>query len=181
MKLNNHPFIELLNKTDPYYFKYTNLESLKTLRDFLTNEVPDEKFNLSFWRKNLNVQPGQPNDSAWTVTSYDLKNECGTVACMLGWAAAIEEFRERGLQYDLNLGEVKFNDLYGTVAAAEFFNIPTPISNQLLMPEHYGFGRNTKNRDEEITKSHAIERLQILIDHVEKCQNVQITHSDDAN
>ena len=171
MRLNNTPFIEILNATDPYYFRYTNLESLKTLRDFLKAEVPDEKFNLNHWRKNLNVQPGQPNDSAWAVTSYDLKHECGTVACMLGWAATIEEFRERGLCYDLNLGEVIYQTSFGTTAGAEFFNIPCKISIQLFMPDLYAFGSNINNRGETITKAHAIERLEILIKHVEKVQS----------
>lgn len=171
MRLNNTPFIEILNATDPYYFRYTNLESLKTLRDFLKAEVPDEKFNLNHWRKNLNVQPGQPNDTAWAVTSYDLKHECGTVACILGWAASIEDFRERGLKYDLNLGEVTFTGCYGTTAGAEFFNIPYQISIQLFMPDLYAFGSNINNRGETITKAHAIERLEILINHVEKVQS----------
>ena len=171
MRLNNTPFIEILNATDPYYFRYTNLESLKTLRDFLKAEVPDEKFNLNHWRKNLNVQPGQPNDSAWAVSSYDLKHECGTVACLLGWAATIDEFRERGLHYDLNLGEVLYQTSFGTTAGAEFFNIPYKISIQLFMPDLYAFGSNINNRGETITKAHAIERLEILINHVEKVQS----------
>ncbi len=171
MRLNNAPFIEILNASDPYYFRYTNLESLKTLRDFLKAEVPDEKFNLNHWRKNLNVQPGQPNDSAWAVTSYDLKHECGTVACLLGWAASLEEFRERGLHYDLNLGEVVYQNSFGTNAGAEFFNIPYKISIQLFMPDLYAFGSNINNRGETITKAHAIERLEILIKHVEKVQS----------
>lgn len=171
MQLNNLPFIELLNNTDPYYFRHTNLESLKTLRDFLKAEVPDEKFNLNHWRKNLNVQPGQPNDSAWAVTSYDLEHECGTVGCILGWAAAIEEFRERGLHYDLSLGEVKYVSSFGTTAGAEFFNITNIIASSLFMPIAYGFGGNKFNRGETVTKAHAIERLEILINHVEKVQS----------
>lgn len=171
MQLNNAPFIELLNETDPYYFRYTNLESLKTLRDFLKKEVPDEKFNLNHWRKNLNVQPGQPNDISWAVTSYDLEHECGTVGCILGWAAAIEDFRERGLHYDLSLGEVKYLASFGTVAGAEFFNIPPTVSIELFMPDYYGFGSKKQNHGETITKAHAIERLEVLIKHVEKVQS----------
>ena len=169
MQLNNSPFIELLNGTDPYFFRYTNLESLKTLRDFLKDKVPDEKFDLDHWRKNLNVQQGQPKD--WVVTSYDLQHECGTVGCMLGWAAAIEEFRERGLKYDLNLGEVRLIDSFGTVAGAEFFNIPYPVSIQLFMPDYYGFGSKKQNQGEKVTKDDAIERLEVLIKHVEKVQS----------
>lgn len=173
MRLNNTLFINLLNATDPYYFRHTNLESLKTLRDFLKAEVPDEKFNLNHWRKNLNVEPGQPNDAAWAVTSYDLQHECGTVACMLGWAASIEEFRERGLHYDLNLGEVVYQNSFGTNAGAEFFNMPYKISIQLFMPDLYAFGSNINNRGETVTKAHAIERLEILINHVEKLREVE--------
>ena len=168
MQLNNSPFIELLNQIDPYYFRYTNLESLKTLRDFLKSKVPDEKFDLTHWRKNKEVQPGQPNDTAWAVTSYDLQHECGTVACMLGWAAAIEEFRERGLKYDLNLGEVRLIDSFGTRAGAEFFNIPDAVSIQLFMPDYYGFGVKKQNQGEKISKADAIKRLNVLIKHVEK-------------
>ena len=166
MQLNNTPFIELLNEIDPYFFRHTNLESLKTLRDFLKNKVPDEKFDLTHWRKNKEVQPGQPKD--WVVTSYDLQHECGTVGCMLGWAAAIDDFRERGLEYDLNLGEVKFNNLFGTTAGANFFNMPEPVSIQLFMPDYYGFGSKKQNQGEIITKAHAINRLEVLINHVEK-------------
>ena len=173
MQLNNLPFIELLNEIDPYFFRHTNLESLKTLRDFLKEVVPDEKFNLNYWRKNLNVQLGQPNDTAWAVTSYDLQHECGTVGCVLGWAAAIDEFRERGLKYDLNLGEVRFIDSFGTVAGAEFFNIPSSVSIQLFMPDYYGFGSKKQNRGERIFKANAIERLEVLINHVEKLREVK--------
>ena len=168
MQLNNSPFIELLNETDPYFFRHTNLESLKTLRDFLKNKVPDEKFDLNHWRKNKSPEPGAPNDAAWAVTSYDLQHECGTVGCILGWAAAIDEFRERGLKYDLNLGEVRLIHSFGTLAGAEFFNIPCPVSNHLLMPDYYGFGSKKQNHGEKITKAHAIERLEVLINHVEK-------------
>lgn len=97
MRLNNTPFIELLNQIDPYFFRHTNLESLKTLRDFLKNNVPDEKFDLNHWRKNKEIQPGQANPDSWAVTSYDLQHECGTVGYILGWAAAIDEFREKRL------------------------------------------------------------------------------------
>lgn len=168
MQLNNAPFIELLNETDPYYFRYTNLESLKTLRDFLKEVVPDEKFDLNHWRKNIDLQPGQSNPDSWAVTSYDLKHECGTVGCILGWAAAIDEFRERGLEYNLNLGDVTFMGSYGTVAGAEFFNMPNYVASSLFIPIAYGFGSNNHNRGETITKAHAIERLEVLINHVEK-------------
>lgn len=168
MQLNNLPFIELLNETDPYFFRHTNLESLKTLRDFLKDKVPDEKFDLRHWRKNKEIQPGQPIRAALAVTSYDLQHECGTVGCILGWAAAIEEFRERGLKYDLNLGEVRLIDSFGTRAGAEFFNIPDAVSIQLFMPEYYGFGVKRQNQGEVITKAHAIDRLEVLINHVEK-------------
>lgn len=171
MQLNNSPFIELLNEIDPYYFRHTNLESLKTLRDFLKAEVPDEKFDLTHWRKNKSPEPGAPNDAAWAVTSYDLQHECGTVGCMLGWAASIEEFRERGLKYDLNLGEVRFIDSFGTIAGAEFFNIPRPVSNHLFMPWFYSYGVMKKNQGEKISKDDAIKRLNVLIKHVEKVQS----------
>lgn len=173
MQLNNSPFIELLNETDPYFFRHTNLESLKTLRDFLKDKVPDEKFDLTHWRKNKEPKDDQPIDAAWAVTSYDLQHECGTVGCMLGWAAAIDEFRERGLKYDLNLGEVRLIDSFGTIAGAEFFNIPRPVSNQLFMPDYYGFGSKKQNQGEEISKAHAIDRLEVLINHVEKLRGIE--------
>ena len=173
MQLNNAPFIELLNETDPYYFRYTNLESLKTLRDFLKKVVPDEKFDLNHWRKNIDIKPSQSNADSWAVTSYDLKHECGTVGCILGWAAAIDEFRARGLEYNLNLGEVTFMGSYGTVAGAEFFNMPTLVSIQLFMPDYYGFGSKKQNHGEVITKAHAIERLEVLINHVEKLRGIE--------
>ena len=90
---------------------------------------------------------------------------------MLGWAATIEEFRERGLHYDLNLGEVIYQTSFGTNAGAEFFNISDNVSCHLFMPITYGFGSNNFNRGETITKAHAIERLEVLINHVEKVQS----------
>ena len=177
MMLNNTPFIDLLNETDPYYFRHTNLESLKTLRDFLKDKVPDEKFDLNHWRKNKEIQPGQSNSDSWAVTSYDLQHECGTVGCILGWAAAIDDFRERGLEYDLNLGAVKFNNLFGTTAGANFFNMPEPVSIQLFMPDYYGFGVKRQNQGEVITKAHAINRLEVLINHVE---NLKEFRNDDT-
>ena len=173
MQLNNSPFIELLNETDPYYFRHTNLESLKTLRDFLKNVVPDEKFDLNHWRKNIDLQPGQSSPDAWAVTSYDLQHECGTVGCILGWAAAIDEFRARGLEYNLSLGEVDFMGSYGTAAGAKFFNMPNGVASSLFIPISYGFGGNKFNKGEVITKAHAIERLEVLINHLEKLREVQ--------
>lgn len=170
MKLNNSSFIESLNETDSHYFHHSNLESLKTLRDFVKNNIPEEKFDLNHWRTRK-IKQGQPNDAAWTVTCYDLQYECGTTGCMLGWAATIEEFRARGLQYDLTLGEIRFMDSIGTTAGAEFFNIPKYVAIQLFMPWFYNYGFIKKNQSKRITKNDALERLEILISHVEVVQS----------
>jgi len=63
---------------------------LETLKEFLKT-VPREKFNLSVWRDCANREIFISDDY--------LKNECGTVACAMGWAATLPEFKEAGLEY----------------------------------------------------------------------------------
>ncbi|URG13784.1 hypothetical protein [Acinetobacter phage vB_AbaS_TCUP2199] len=65
---------------------------LETLKEFLKS-IPDERFNLLFWRKG-SVESGM------YISDLDLHTDCGTSACAMGWAAALPEFRLAGLSFE---------------------------------------------------------------------------------
>ena len=52
-----------------------NTERLLTLANFLRNEVPDDNFNMAFWRSGRDM-------SDWALQHH----KCGTSACAVGWA-----------------------------------------------------------------------------------------------
>lgn len=66
---------------------------LETLKEFLKT-IATEKFDLDSWRYTDNTEIFISDDY--------LKNECGTTACAMGWAATLPEFKEAGLIYSGN-------------------------------------------------------------------------------
>lgn len=66
-----------------------NIRRLEILADWL-EKVPPERFDLSCWI----VQP-TPRD---LLRGPSLDQNCGTVACALGWATACPAFRKIGLR-----------------------------------------------------------------------------------
>src|SRR6185369_980034 len=64
-----------------------HIERLKTLRDVIA-ATPDEAVNMGTWR-------GDPG--GWAKDPA--KPECGTIACMLGWACMVPEFQAAGLKF----------------------------------------------------------------------------------
>lgn len=73
----------------------TGNRRLLKLADFL-EKLPSEKFDISNWASNEKFEADSwiaPNMSA-------LEKDCGTVACALGWACIMPEFRRLGAYLD---------------------------------------------------------------------------------
>ena len=67
----------------------TGIQRLLFLAEFLKT-VPEEKFDLEVWRFSK---------VSHEATDELLNTNCGTAACAVGWACAIPEFQNLGLQY----------------------------------------------------------------------------------
>lgn len=120
-----------------------NIERMTRLRNYLRDNVRDEKFNLGTW--------------VGTVTKpwkglQDLS--CGTVACAMGHAASIPEFQAAGLSlkptYEGSVrGTLVYNGLEDFDAAVAFLDIPMSVAVMLFDPESYEDGSHT-SRDEVV-------------------------------
>lgn len=58
----------------------------------------------------------------WGVGRDDGMPECGTLACALGYACAVPEFREAGLRYD-NEDRITYRGRYYSDAGCKFFGL----------------------------------------------------------
>lgn len=84
--------------------KSITVARLQTLVDFLKTVEPN-RFDLDYWRNRPdldNLLRVDANHSAAIVTDEELKNECGTTACAMGWACTIPEFQQSGLIYQMD-------------------------------------------------------------------------------
>ena len=86
-----------------------------------------EHFNMGMWFYHDGVD--HDHNISGDITRKHL-NKCGTVACALGWAATVPEFRRAGLVMTSSLGTPELRDMttgmsgpWGAAAAAEFFDI----------------------------------------------------------
>lgn len=91
-----------------------NKERLQTLADFLKTPLPQEKFDIESWRSGLNT-----TDRGLRAVS------CNTVACAVGWACAIPEFKALGLKYKQGpwTGRPNFKGNDGWDAVTNFFDL----------------------------------------------------------
>ena len=127
--------------------KSITVARLQTLADFLKTVEP-ERFDLDYWRNRPdldNLLRVDADDSAAIVTDEELKNECGTTACAIGWACTIPEFQQSGLIYkvDSTGGDVCYTNkgkdtvIYtGAAAVKRFFVFNSHHTAQLLFYPH---------------------------------------------
>lgn len=107
-----------------------NKERLLRLADFLDGLKPDQ-FDIRDWVS--------------VVGKDGTVGGCGTVACAIGWATTLPEFREAGLQLKLDTespgGRIVFRLYTGFHAISEFFNIHSSDALRLffdsLDADHY--------------------------------------------
>ena len=128
-----------------------NTTRLLLLADFL-DTVPDHKFDLSSWR----VLGDPDDDFAWYNNGKDYRmsvtadeqlfdHSCGTTGCAVGWACAMPEFQQEGLQWR-NMAPT-----YATVAGVfvnwhaveQFFDISEAKSIHLFDFDSYTRQDNT--------------------------------------
>lgn len=133
-----------------------NIERLTRLRNFLRDNVKDERFNLATWAGNDKIEWGGLRDLS-----------CGTTACAMGWATTIPEFQALGLklvrQPDTISGEfypptIEFEGETHFHAAARFCGISDSEAEYLFNPSSYG-------DEDQTTKDEVVERITDFIDN----------------
>ena len=105
-----------------------NVERLKRLADFLRNEVPPERFDISTW-VGTSAKP-------W-LGKEDLS--CGTVACAMGWATQVPEFRAAGLRLIPSCKSDEGIPVYGDskFPAITFFGLTRAQEDSIFFPSSY--------------------------------------------
>ncbi len=69
---------------------------LLRLAHFVEHDVAAERFHFGMWAGHIGVLQEGDNNTNWVLD--DPKHPmCGTVACLLGWATQMQEFRDLGL------------------------------------------------------------------------------------
>jgi len=127
-----------------------NIERLKTLRDVIA-ATPDEVVDLDRWQ---------------------LTKDCGTIACILGWACEVPEFQAAGLklvphqgnparwvpEYDLMYREFR--------AGAKFFGLSSDTARLLFGQRAADLDtENKRTGDVRTDREVALDRLDHLIKH----------------
>ena len=72
-----------------------HIERLRALYAMIAG-IPEERIELETWRARI-VKPYDPNWSKEVTNKDLLSQDCGTLACAVGWACAHPEFQKQGL------------------------------------------------------------------------------------
>ena len=126
--------------------------------------VPQDRFDLCTWRTLVSKDKYGVTTHSILVFDETLKNNCGSVACAMGWASADPAFREQGLYYNAGLGTVFFNGFDSYEAAAKFFEITEGTALHLFSPNHY----IPTQRDDP---AFVIFRIKELVERYENLEN----------
>ena len=110
-----------------------HIDRLNRLADYL-DTLPVEQFNLIEWVTDAQMDP----------MTEEIVPGCGTVACAVGHACMIEDFKKQGLgQY----GEYPFSPTYGALtgwdAVQAFFGVGYFDAWQLFDYSCYGYEDRT--------------------------------------
>lgn len=148
-----------------------NIERLKHLIEVL-KKVPEEQFNLEFWRNYDEADPfdesfdtitkealrkyGLGTISELSDTDFDVVMDCGTVACAVGWATSDREFNAQGFYYGSCPYYTDETDktYYNWDAVEQFFEIDYLTAQSLFSVESYIFFAKP---------IHVIERIEALL------------------
>ena len=74
-----------------------HIERLRALYAMVAG-IPEERIELETWRSRI-VKPYDPNWSKEVTNKDLLSQDCGTLACAVGWACAHPEFQKQGLRW----------------------------------------------------------------------------------
>ena len=129
----------------------TSLIKLRTLREF-TKTLPKERVNMQNWRKNVAEYERRMEErerldyqtqerSVHDVTDEELRNNCGTVGCILGWMAADPGYQQQGWKTVIHPGfgvaiayGTETGSPEGYSAAASYFNVTLDTAAGLFGP-----------------------------------------------
>lgn len=120
-----------------------NAARLLRLADFLEQKVDSGRFNLYEFATDESFQPDVRRGAFGDCyVPTEVKAGCGTVACAVGWATAIPEFRKAGLRLfcDSELchnAYPSFEDTRGWGAVKAFFDLEYDDAYYLFDPEYY--------------------------------------------
>lgn len=108
-----------------------NIERMQRWSSFLRNEVPPDQFDIRDWFSSLRRK--------YVVAGP--VSECGTIACALGWACAIPEFRAAGLLPSGNPFDPTpiFYSFRGNEAGARFFDLPMDVADDIFYYEPWSY------------------------------------------
>ena len=109
-----------------------HIERLRTLYAMIAG-IPEERIELETWRSRA----VKPNDPDWSkeVTNKDLlSQDCGTLACAVGWACAHPEFQKQCLGWDG--GSPIYRRRFGWEAVESFFGIHYGLAKFLFSVEN---------------------------------------------
>lgn len=117
-----------------------HIERLRALYAMIAG-IPKERIELERWRSRV----VKPNDPDWSkeVTNKDLlAQDCGTLACAVGWACAHPEFQKRGLRWDGSPVYRHKGGLrrFGWDAVESFFGIRYGLAMFLFSVENIPYG-----------------------------------------
>jgi hypothetical protein len=139
--------------------------------------LPEDRVNLGNWRENKTEHKrrlASPEDKAYTRSVYDvtdeeLKTDCGTVACILGWVASDPHYKQEGWSAEvasegygvwiLHKSPVNLTERDGYAAAGAYFGLDHLAAAKLFCP--------TLSTDLSELATF-LQRLEIVLDHVNK-------------
>ena len=155
-----------------------NKEKMLQLADFLYN-LDESRFNMGYWYG----QYDDDGDNLCQANSIDLDN-CNTVACIAGWAVALETNGEYVMQdyFDGKLAEKaqEILDLSRDEADMLFYtnsgSIWLQYANDLGIDYYYEDGYRYLHQDEDITAKDASFVLRQLVNG-----EMFFNHSDDED
>jgi hypothetical protein len=104
--------------------------------------VPEDQFNLGVWRsKKTKTESGNEYDTGRVTDKELITNECGSVACAVGWACAYPPFKEAGLAYQFEDGAgapvVRGSGAWSFSAVMQFFGLDREHAEWLFSQSKY--------------------------------------------
>jgi len=133
-------------------------DRLIKIMNHLRNNVVEDQFDLSTWVGT--------NEKPWDgLEDLTYGPFCNTVACAMGHAATIPEFKKLGLtlvRHPMNpmVGIIKFEEYVYAEAVSKFLDISINEVDYLFMADHY---RNDEDDFTNITKEEVASRIESFL------------------
>lgn len=132
------------NAPEPKY-----IERIRELYAMLSG-VPEDRVSLLNWREG-------PDDSV--VSDARLLKDCGTVACIGGWACAYPKFKAVGLR--TYLGDPVFDGFYSMSGIARFLGIDCDSARAIFIGSYSGLDAGIQYDASD--KQRALRRIRLAL------------------